>query len=351
MSKTAMFFAKINHSHQSKQLPVQMSQIQDKETTSLLDKKDGSKTKKRKFIEIPKAPSLSQIWWLTKLALSQWCLVMVGSVFLVLGTGTGLILPNIIGRLVDQILTTQDGKKWLMQLSLGLAGLFLFQAIANWIRSFCFQMAGERIVADLRRDLFAAILDQDIEFFDMNKTGELTNRLSSDTKVLENTVSVNISMASRYIIQAVGGVGFLFWISWKLTLIMLAIIPVLAISAVFFGKWVKNLGKVYQDALAASSSVAEESLSNVRTVRSFGQEARQKREYNHQITESYSIALKLAVANSSFGSLMMMCANISMIGVLWYGGTLVLDKELTIGTLTSFIVKSTQSHHRYTLYS
>lgn len=225
-----------------------------------------------------------------------------------------------------------------MQLSLFLFSLFFFQSVALFIRTYCFTIAGERIVAKLRKDLFQQLILQDIEFFDVNKTGELLNRLASDTKVLESTVTTNISVASRYIIQMFGGIILLFVISWKLTLVMLGVLPFLVLFAVVFGRMVKNLSKGYQDSLAGSSDVAEESLSNVRTIKSFGQELKQDHHYSAKIQDSYEVAKKLAIANSGFGSIMMFFANISMIGVLWYGGILVLDKELTIGTLTSFIV-------------
>ena len=94
-------------------------------------------------------------------------------------------------------------------------------------------MAGERVVARLRVDLYTAVIQQEIGFFDLRRTGELTNRLASDTTVLQNAVTVNLSMALRFGLQALGSIAILLWTSWKLTLVMLAVVPLVAAGAGF----------------------------------------------------------------------------------------------------------------------
>ena len=145
-------------------------------------------------------------------------------------------------------------------------------------------------------------------------------------------------MASRYLIQLIGGVILLFVLSWKLTLIMLAAIPIIALTAIIYGRWVKSLGKKYQDALARTTDIAEESLGNVRTVRSFAQEIKQKNTYGDAIDESFRLAKLLSIARGTFGGVMMLLGNVGIIGVVWYGGVLVIDGEMTMGSLTSFII-------------
>ena len=104
--------------------------------------------------------------------------------------------------------------------------LFAVQAIFAMLRAWLFTVAGERIVADLRTRLFSAILDQDVEFFDQRRTGELTNRLAADTTVLQNTVTVNVSMALRHALGAVGGIALLAWMSPRMTVVAMAIVPI-----------------------------------------------------------------------------------------------------------------------------
>ena len=107
-------------------------------------------------------------------------------------------------------------------------------------------------MARLRGDLYAAVMQQDIGFFDQRRTGELTNRLASDTTVLQNAVTVNLSMALRFGLQGVGAIGILLWTSWKLTLVMLTVVPIVAIGAGIYGRKLRIVSKQVQDALAVS---------------------------------------------------------------------------------------------------
>ena len=117
-----------------------------------------------------------------------------------------------------------------------LVGIFTVGALFQAIRSGLFTVAGERVVARLRKDVFAAILKQDIAWFDQSKTGELTNRVSADCAVIQNTATVNISMALRLSLQIVGALFILLFLSWRLTLVMMGVTPAVVITAVIYGK-------------------------------------------------------------------------------------------------------------------
>lgn len=150
-----------------------------------------------------------------------------------------------------------------------LGGVFIL------FRAYLFTLAGERVVARLRNDLFVAIMRQEIGMFDVTRTGELINRLSSDTSVLKNAATTNVSMGLRWVATIIGGIIYLFVISWKLTLVMLSVVPLVAVTGRYYGTYVKSLSKKTQDALAQATEVAEESIGNVRTVRSFAKEGYQ----------------------------------------------------------------------------
>lgn len=111
--------------------------------------------------------------------------------------------------------------------------------------------------------IFDAIIKQEVAFFDEIRTGELTNRLSSDTQVLQNAVTVNISMLIRFMVQIVGSLLVMFYLEVTLTLVLMAVVPVIVIVARVFGTIVKRLRKKYQDELALAGATAEESISNM----------------------------------------------------------------------------------------
>lgn len=163
------------------------------------------------------------------------------------------------------------------------------------------QLAGETVVRDLRRDLFNAIAAQEMAFFDSNRTGELINRLSTDTTLVGKAITNNLADGVRSLVQATvgssgavgipsdgpgltprrghresrrsaAGVSMMVYISPKLALVMLSIVPPLAAGAIVYGRFVRNISRRTQDALSETTKVAEERFSNIRTVRAFAQE-------------------------------------------------------------------------------
>lgn len=271
------------------------------------------------------------------LAKPEWKSLAWGVVLLAVGSAASLAFPQAIRVLLDGALA--DGDQRQIDLAAMVMGVvFLVQGVAAALRYVVFQNAGERVVARLRKRLFSSLLNQDIGFFDAQRTGELTNRLSADTTVLQNAVSANISMLLRNLAAVVGGVALLVWTSPKLTLLMLSVVPAVAIGAAAFGKRVRKLSKEVQDTLAAGTAVAEETLSGIRTVRAFAAESREAGRYGATVDHSYEVARKRAsVAGAFFGGAMFFAFGSAAL-VLWYGGRLVLADAMTVGELTSFLI-------------
>jgi ABC transporter fused permease/ATP-binding protein len=265
--------------------------------------------------------------------------LLLGTFFLLLASGLGLIYPKIIGDIIDQALHAGDRSR-IDNVALAMVAVFLVQGVAMALRYYLFTTAGERVVTQLRQNLFQSLMSQEVGFFDERKTGELTNRLSSDTTVLQNTVSVNISMALRNAAQALGGILLLFYTSPVLTALMLAIVPAVAVGAVSYGRKVRGLSKEAQDALAAANEVAEESLSGIRTVRSFAAERHEVERYRSATERAYDVARRRVRQSSFFLAGASSAGYLSSAVVLWYGGRLVLDGRMTVGNLTSFLIYS-----------
>ena len=142
--------------------------------------------------------------------------------------------------------------------------LFVVGSGFTFMRAALFTIAGERVVTRLRGRLFKSLIEQDIAFFDENRTGELVSRIADDCGVLQNSVTTNISMVLRQMVQLLGSLVIILVISWRLTAVMLLVVPILSFSAVFYGRWLKTISKKMQDAVAAATDVAQENLSNVR---------------------------------------------------------------------------------------
>ena len=176
----------------------------------------------------------------------------IATVALFVSSGMALAYPQAVRFMVDT-LTGEEAPVSLDTGAILLVILFSIQSVFAMLRSWLFTVSGERIVAQLRTKLFSAILNQDVEFFDLSRTGELTNRLTADTAVLQNTVTVNVSMALRHTLGALGGVAMLLWMSPKLTAVAMVIVPIGVVGGAFFGRFVRRISKQVQDALAAST--------------------------------------------------------------------------------------------------
>jgi ABC transporter fused permease/ATP-binding protein len=264
-------------------------------------------------------------------------LLAVATVALVGTSGLSLVYPQLVQRIVDGILE-DGGAEVVNEWAVLLVVLFAATSVLTAVRMYFFTIAGERVVARLRRRLYESLISQEIGFFDAHRTGELTNRLAADTTVVQNTATVNISMLLRYAFTATGAVAIMAWTSWRLTLVMLCLVPVAVIGAMFYGRVVRRLSRKVQDALARASNVAEETLSGIRTVRAFAREEREAARYGKEVEDSYELARHRARYNAIFGALAAFAGYGAISGVLWYGGILLTEDRMTMGELTSFLL-------------
>jgi ABC transporter fused permease/ATP-binding protein len=279
------------------------------------------------------------------LARPQAKLLAGGLVALLVASAASLVYPQGVRVVIDAALGAAPGwagdieRGRLLQLvALGMGAVALLSSVAMGLRAFLFMLAGERAIARLRADLYHSILDQEIAFFDKEKTGDLTSRLASDTATLQGTVSANISYGLRNFIQMAGGIVLLFYTSPRLTLVILAVVPALAVGAVVYGRRIRRLARKVQDAIAEGQAVAEESIAGMRTVRAFAAEEAEQARYGGALDRALALARRRIAASSVF------IASTSFVGyaaaalVFWYGGTLVARGDMSVGDLTSFLV-------------
>jgi ATP-binding cassette subfamily B protein len=294
-----------------------------------------------------KRPSLgTALGRLLKLAAPEKRLLIIGTICLVIGSGSGLLFPLGIRYVIDiplgdvalPFVGSVGRARMLTIVVLAMASTAAIQAVASAARFYLFTVAGERSVTRLRGNLYRRILGQEVAFFDGERTGDLMNRLSADTGVLQSAVSSNISMVLRNLAQAVGGIALLFYTSPRLALVMLAVVPAIAVGAVVYGRRVRRLAKQVQDALAVASSVAEESIGGLRTVRAFAAEPAEAKRYDAANDKSFDIARRRALQSGLFIGIVSFAGYAAAALVFWYGGNLVLDGKMTAGQLTSFLV-------------
>ena len=248
-----------------------------------------------------------------------------------------LAFPQVVRLTLDEALQKKD-LGMIDRMGLAMLGILIIQTLASSMRYYLFTMAGESIVKDIRLQLFKRLTSQEIGFFDGQKTGDLMSRLSSDATVLQNALSVNISMMLRNAVAALGGLGLLAYTSPKLTAIMVTVLPIGGLMAARFGKKIRTMSKEVQEALGGASAVADETLTSIRTVRSFAAEPVE--------VSRFERALKVALQKTThrIKSIAYFMGGISLVGllaiavVLWLGGRYVILGDMTIGTLSAYIL-------------
>ncbi|MBN8468838.1 ATP-binding cassette domain-containing protein [Corallococcus exiguus] len=263
-----------------------------------------------------------------------------GVLFLFIGSGLSLLFPQAIRLIIDEALGARD-QALIDRATLWMTVIFAITAVANALRYYFFTSAGENVVQALRERLFSHLVSQEVAFFDNSKTGELVTRLGADTAVLQQSVSGNIAMALRSGAQVLGGVALLFYTSPTLTLLMLTVVPPVVVVAMVYGRRMRLTSRRVNDEHAASNAVAEEIFVGIRTVRSFAAERHEGGRYSVALAKALALARRrtqlsaIFIGGSTFGGF------IAGSLVLWYGSRLMLRGDLSIGSLTSFLVYTT----------
>jgi ABC-type multidrug transport system fused ATPase/permease subunit len=251
----------------------------------------------------------------------------IGWIFLVLSTSAGLVFPYLMGKLLGAGASTSNmsdaigliDMSNINSVAIALFVLFGFQSLFSFVRVVLFNNVTENALRDLRNDAFSKLVYMPMDFFNRNKVGELTSRLSSDIAQIQETLRTTIAEFFRQIIIVVGGVLFLFFISWKLALIMLGTVPVMAIVAVIFGRYIRKLSKEAQDYIAESNSIVEEALTGIANVKSFTNEFFIFSNYKKSTQQTRDLNVRSGIWRGLFVSFIIFCLFGAIVFIVWRG--------------------------------
>ena len=225
----------------------------------------------------------------------------------------------------------------LNQVILIFGGILILQAIFSFFRIYFFAQVSERSMADVRQQVYSKIITLPIPFFEKRRVGELTSRISADVSQLQDVLSITLAELFRQVATLVGGTLFILYVSWKLTLFMLATFPVIIIAAIIFGRFIRKLSKQAQDQLAAASVIVEETLQSVNIVKAFTNENIEINRYGASLQKMVDIALRTAKFRGVFVSFIIFAMFGGIMGIVWYGGNLVQSNEIPFANLLTFI--------------
>ena len=221
-----------------------------------------------------------------------------------------------------------------------LAGLLIaivVLAISTFSRYSLVSWLGERVVSDLRRDLYDHVVKLSPSYFETARTGDILSRLSADTSILQTVIGATISVALRNTVLLVGGVIMMLLTSAKLTFLVLLVIPVVVVPIIFIGRKVKRLARINQDRQADVNARAEETIYGIRTIQAFVHEELSRASFNQDIENSITAATHYIRVRGYLTALIISLV-FSMVGVvLWIGGHDVLSHVITAGQLSAFV--------------
>lgn len=268
---------------------------------------------------------------------------IVGMAFLFFSSITLLAFPALLGAMIDAAQAKQT-YSWLPA-SISTIGYISFailfvQAVVSFFRIRYFVEVSEKSIADIRRDTYYNLITLPMNFFTNRWVGELNSRLSADLSQIQTTMTTTLAEMIRQIITMIGGVVFLIIVSPKLTLLNLAVLPLMIVAAVFFGRFIRKLSRETQDKLAESNTIVQETLQGISNVKAFVNEAFEANRYKGSLSEVVRIAIRGANYRGVFVSFIIFCIFGAVIGVIWYGSVLVLQGEMSVGDLTTYILYS-----------
>lgn len=258
---------------------------------------------------------------------------------LALAAITSLALPLAVRRMIDHGFSRADSG-FINSYFVMLLIMAVVLAVASALRYYFVITLGERIVADLRRDVFAHVTRLSPSFFDVNQSGEILSRLTADTTQIKSAVGATASVALRNLILCLGAVGMMVVTSPKLSSIALGAIPLIVFPLVAFGRSVRRRSRAAQDTLAEASAFANETIAATRTVQSFNGEAAAAARYSGAVEEAYGAARAATRSRSLLTGLAITLIFGSVVLVLWVGAQNVLAGTLSAGTLGQFLLYS-----------
>jgi len=263
----------------------------------------------------------------------------IGLIFLLLTGATALAFPKLMGMLVDCVKNKNNDEA--NTIALGLVVILFLQSFFSFFRLSLFVNFTENTLANLRLALYTNLVKLPMTFFSQKRVGELNSRISADITQIQDTLTTTIAEFLRQFILIIGGVILLATESFKLTLLMLSVVPLVAIAAVVFGRFIRKYSKKVQDQVAESQVIVEETMQGISIVKAFANEWYEIARYKGKISEVVKLAIKGGKYRGYFASFIIFCLFGAIVAVVWYGVRLSIAGEMSVGQLISFVLYST----------
>ena len=292
-------------------------------------------------LHLPKLPSpdaatRSNLKRMLALVQTRWRQLAIAALLLVLSSLITLALPIAIRWLVDTVFVSHNYTQ-LNLVAVGLLGLFVVQSGLSVGYSYLISRVGQRLIADLRLQIYTRVQSLPLRFFSERRTGEIVSRLSNDVTIVQQVLTELPINFLRQVITLVGGLVLMLVMNRQMTLLIFAIIPPIILVGLLFGRRLEHLSTAVQDRLADATVALEEMLSGIRVVKSFAREVFERQRYARQVESAFDTAMQRARLRAAFVPLISLFGYGGLIFLLWYGGRQVVQGIITPGELIAFL--------------
>ncbi|MBM3920360.1 MAG: ABC transporter ATP-binding protein [Sphingomonadales bacterium] len=262
----------------------------------------------------------------------RWMLAL-GTLFLAVTAGTALLFPDLLGKMVD---VYTDVNK-LQESAMAFLYLFLAQALFSFLRIGLYVRVAENLTAVLRNRLYKSVLLQNMDFFHQNRTGDLLSRFTADIGQIQDTFTSNLAMFLRQLMVILGGIVYLFFTSNTLSLYMLGTVPVVVVISLFFGRFIRKIGRQVQELTGNNSVIAEETFTGIQNVKAFTNEGYEIKRYGKDVEELRRKSIYRGLMRGAFSSFIIVCLFGSIVWLIFLGLGMVRSGEMALGELISFM--------------
>lgn len=264
---------------------------------------------------------------------------LLGLLFLLLSSSANLAFPKYLGDLVDAA-NGDDLIQNINRITLTLAAILTFQAVVSFFRVILFVNVTEKTLTSLRQATYRHLIQLPMRFFNTQRVGELNSRISTDISLLQETFTTTLAEFIRQLIIIFGGIAILLYTSPQLTLFMLAIVPVVVVIAVFFGRFIRRFSKQVQKEVADSNTIVEETLQGIFNVKAFANEFIEMARYKARTDQVARTGMKGGKYRGAFSSFIILGLFGAIVAVIWQGVNLISQGALQTGELFSFVIYS-----------
>ncbi len=267
----------------------------------------------------------------------KWYFVL-GLMLIVIGNSIFMLIPGVCGELVNVATGKAEYNFSLNQLGLFLGILVLSQAFISFVRTIALAIVSEKGMADMRKDLYNKLMTQAMPYYESNRVGEISSRITADVEKLQSTFATTVPEFLRQIVTLVIGISILAYLTPQLSLIMLMTFPIVVIAAMLFGRYIRKLSSKRQAALAETNTVVEETLQNFTIVKSFTNEWLESKRYGKHVKEIVRISLNFAKIRGLFFAFIISLLFGTILFILWKGSVMVQSGTMEAGYLLSFVI-------------